>query len=107
MTAEHVCAVKAGAGGLINEAWCFQEMAEVLSLLPRITTPVDMLRPELLLFEDGPVIVRYCPFDSVNLGAKIVIVGITPGLHQMFLSCREAQRALAEGHIGDEVLPQA
>jgi hypothetical protein len=37
----------------------------------------------------------------------VVIVGIIPGLHQMFLSCREAQRALAEELAGDDVLRRA
>lgn len=66
-----------------------------------------MFCPELVLAEDGPLTVRYCPFDYVNPQAKVVIVGITPGLHQMFLSCREAQRALAEGVEGDDVLRRA
>lgn len=57
--------------------------------------------------DDGKLTVRYCPFDYVNLGARVLIVGITPGLHQMFLSCQAAQRALARGLEGDDVRREA
>lgn len=100
----HQCPVKLAAGGLIDRSWCFDNFAERLAALPPIQSEADMLRPQLLLAKDGPLTVRYCPFDSVNLKAKVVIVGITPGLRQMFLSCQEAQRALAEGLDGDEPL---
>jgi hypothetical protein len=63
--------------------------------------------PELLLAQAGRVTVRYCPFDYVNPVAKVVIVGITPGLHQAFLSCQAAQRALAEGLQPNDVLKRA
>jgi hypothetical protein len=66
-----------------------------------------VLQPELMLAKDGPLAVRYCPVDYVNSEAKVVIVGITPGLYQMFLACREAQAALAEGLEGDDVLRRA
>ena len=105
--AKHICPVVAGAGGLIDPAWCFEQMASVLGALPPIVTEDDMARQELLLFDDGRISLRYCPFDHVNVAAKVVIVGITPGRHQMFLSCREAQRALADGVAGDEVLERA
>jgi hypothetical protein len=92
---------------LIDRSWCFDTFAERLAGLPPITSAADILRSELLLAEDGPFSVRYCPFDYVNPQAKVVIVGITPGLHQMFLSCQEAQRTLADGPEGDDVLRRA
>jgi hypothetical protein len=104
---DHLCPVVAGAGGLIDDSWCFDRMAEVLVGMPPIVTETDVLRPELLLFENGRLSVRYCPFDSVNPKAKLVIVGITPGLRQMFLSCQEAQRALTEGQTGGDVIRRA
>jgi hypothetical protein len=102
----HVCPV-ATAGGLIDPSWCFDTFAERLAGLPPIRSESDVLCPELLLREVGSVTVRYCPFDFVNRNARVVIVGITPGLHQMYLSCREAQEALAEGLTGDDVLRRA
>ncbi len=104
---DHLCPVVAGAGGLIDASWCFDRMAEVLIGMPPIVSETDVLCPELFLFEKGRLSVRYCPFDSVNPKAKLVIVGITPGLHQMFLSCQEAQRALVEGQTGEEVFRRA
>lgn len=104
---DHTCPVSASTGDLIDRSWCFDRFAHVLSKLPPINSEADMLRPELLLVDDGRLSVRYCPFDWVNPAAKVVIVGITPGLHQMFLSCQAAQRALVEGLTGDDVLRRA
>ena len=104
---DHLCPVVAGAGGLIDGSWCIERMAEVLFAMPPIVTEADVLCPELLLFEKGRLTVRYCPFDGVNPEAKLVIVGITPGLRQMFLSCQEAQRALTEGQTGEDVIRRA
>lgn len=104
---DHLCPVVAGAGGPIDDSWCLERMAEVLVGMAPIVSEADVLGPELLLFEEGRLSVRYCPFDSVNPKAKLVIVGITPGLHQMFLSCQEAQRALIQGQTGDDVIRRA
>ena len=79
-------------------------MADVLARLPRIVSEADLSTAELLLFEDRRVSMRYCPFDYVNRAARVVIIGITPGRQQMLLSCQEAQRALADGQVGDDVL---
>jgi hypothetical protein len=107
MTTDHFCPVVAGAGGLIEESWCFGRMADVLAALPPITSVADMLRPELLLYEHGPLSIRYCPFDQMKPEAKLVIIGITPGLQQMFLSCQEARRSLFDGQTGTDVLRRA
>lgn len=104
---DHLCPVVAGACGLIDNSWCFDRMAEVLVGMPPIVTEADVLCPELLLFEQGRLSVRYCPFDCVNPKAKLLIVGITPGLRQMFLSCQEAQRALTEGQTAEHVFRRA
>ena len=104
---DHLCPVMAGAGGLIDASWCLGRMAEVLVGMPPIVTEADVLCPELVLYEEGRLSVRYCPFDGVNPEAKVVIVGITPGLRQMFLSCQEAQRALTEGQTGEDVIRRA
>jgi hypothetical protein len=41
--------------------------------------------------------VAYAPFDHINLQAKIVIVGLTPGRQQMGNALHEAQRQLKNG----------
>jgi hypothetical protein len=105
--AHHVCPVGTGGGGFIEEHWCFDQMAPILSRMSPITSEADVLVPELVLAQDGPLTIRYAPFDRVNVAARVVIVGITPGRHQMYLACQEAQRALVEGEVGDEVLRRA
>jgi hypothetical protein len=103
----HLCPVTRSAGGLLDSSWCFDRFGERLVGLPPIRSEADVVRPELLLAHTGRVTVRYCPFDYVNPVAKVVLVGITPGLHQAFLSCQAAQRALGEGLEPNEVLKQA
>lgn len=104
---DHLCPIAVGAGGLIDPSWCFSFFAERLTALSPITSESDTLAPELLLAEDGPLSIRYCPFDYINPRAKLVIVGITPGRHQMFLACQQAQRSLAEGKSAKDVLREA
>jgi len=105
--ADHVCPVGTGGGGLIDRNWCFDQMGPVLSRMSPITAEADVLAPDLVLAEDGPLTIRYCPCDRVNLAARVVIVGITPGLHQMYLACQEAQRSLTVGVVADETLRRA
>jgi hypothetical protein len=49
----------------------------------------------------------YIPFESVNLEARVVVVGITPGFTQWKNAVREAQRQLAAGASVDDVLRAA
>jgi uracil-DNA glycosylase len=103
----HLCPIGLGGGGLIDRSWCFDNFAEVLRALPSIRTETDVLTAELVLATSGPWTVRYCPFDQVNRSARVVIIGITPGLRQMFLSCQRAQRALLEGANHADALRRA
>jgi hypothetical protein len=41
--------------------------------------------------------VAYAPFDHINLGADVVLVGLTPGRYQMAAALREARRLLRSG----------
>jgi len=43
----------------------------------------SIVNKEFLIKKDGNIEIYYAPFDYVNSKAKIVIVGITPGLQQM------------------------
>lgn len=105
-TSTHLCPV-AASGGAIDPSWCFDRYAAVLQELPQIRTEADVLVPELHLATEGRWSVYYCPLDWVNPNAKVVIVGITPGLQQSFLANREAQRALRAGATSDEALERA
>lgn len=52
---------------------------------------------------DGRFDVFYAPFDYVNPGAKIVVVGITPGLSQALMAIQTAARLLRQGNDPDEI----
>jgi len=46
----------------------------------------SIVNKEFLIKKDGNIEIYYAPFDYVNSKAKIIIVGITPGLQQMIES---------------------
>jgi len=56
----------------------------------------QIIRPELLLWERGPLSIYYVPFERVNPGAKLFLVGLTPGRQQMWRASMAAARALRE-----------
>lgn len=63
----------------------FDQYKKHLYALP-LSYSVDMIRNEQFLLdrdEKKKLEIYYAPFEYVNEHAKIVIVGITPGLHQM------------------------
>ncbi|HZG71147.1 MAG TPA: uracil-DNA glycosylase family protein [Chondromyces sp.] len=63
----------------------------------------DLLNSTFLLEKDEEkkLEIYYTPFDYINEKAKVVIVGITPGLHQM----KKAYTAVIENrHLRDEEL---
>jgi hypothetical protein len=103
----HPCPVTAGAGGLIDSAWCLDAMAPMIAGLSDALTEETITRPELLVHRDGPVEVYYTPFDWVNTGARIVLIGICPGRRQMLIAVREARRVLAEGGTVAQALAAA
>jgi hypothetical protein len=51
----------------------------------------------LALASDKRIRVVYAPLDTMNTGARVVIVGITPGAHQAALAVHAARRALQDG----------
>ncbi|MBB5508732.1 hypothetical protein [Paraburkholderia atlantica] len=60
--------------------------------------------PQFSLGRSGAYELRYTPFEFVNRGAKLVIVGITPGNTQLVLSYGKAQELLRQGHPVDATL---
>lgn len=54
-------------------------------------------RPDTLLASQPPYEIFYIPFEHVNPRARLVIVGITPGMNQLELAYAEAQRLLRLG----------
>lgn len=64
--------------------------------LTKICTPAD-IPATFRLDAEGPMTSHYIPFEHVNAGAKLVLVGITPGFTQWTNAMREAQRQLISG----------
>lgn len=58
----------------------------------------------LELAKDGKLSVHYIPFDTINTSAKVVLVGITPGLTQLTNALKEAQSQLKAGADRETVL---
>jgi hypothetical protein len=71
--------------------------------LDRVATAADIPAP-FLLAQEGRLSSHYIPFESVNTGARVVIVGITPGFRQWKNAVAHAQRLLSSGAGRDEVL---
>lgn len=55
----------------------------------------DLLIPELLIETENNLQLYYAPYDYINIRAKVMIVGITPGFTQMSLSLQQAKDDLA------------
>ncbi|MCG5516809.1 MULTISPECIES: hypothetical protein [unclassified Ectothiorhodospira] len=51
----------------------------------------------LMMSQSGNVEVFYAPFDYVNPNARLVLVGITPGVQQAMNAIRSCHRELADG----------
>jgi hypothetical protein len=58
----------------------------------------------LTVDSDGRYSLEYVPFEHVNVDARLVIVGITPGPTQRNDACEEAGRLLGRGLPDDEIL---
>jgi hypothetical protein len=65
------------------------------------------LRGRLLLAHKGPVTVSYAPFDYVTMGARVVIVGITPGAQQATNALISARSCILAGRSDEETLATA
>ncbi|MGH7907200.1 MAG: uracil-DNA glycosylase family protein [Candidatus Binataceae bacterium] len=62
----------------------------------------DLLCETFRLFrESGGVDVYYAPFHRLNPGARVVLIGLTPGWTQMELAFRAAKQGLTEGLTGE------
>ncbi|WP_026478465.1 hypothetical protein [Alkaliphilus transvaalensis] len=63
----------------------------------------DLLIPDLLIEEEGKLQIYYATHNEfINIEAKILIIGITPGWVQMEKSIRTARKCLIEGRSLEE-----
>jgi hypothetical protein len=58
---------------------------------------------ELLLEEAGAMSIYYVPYEYVNVKAKLMIIGITPGFTQMEVAIRSARDDLREGVPAEQI----
>jgi len=61
----------------------------------------------LLLKKEGELSVYYAPFEYVNKNAKLVIVGITPGLQQAVNALNQAKIGIENNLGNDDILLSA
>jgi hypothetical protein len=84
------------------------------SLLSHFVTPIRAtdtttitgardIPASFLIAKEGALSAHYIPFDLVNSKAKVVLVGITPGLTQWKNAVAEAKRQLGNGASLEEV----
>ncbi|MFC5652591.1 uracil-DNA glycosylase family protein [Paenibacillus solisilvae] len=70
----------------------------------RALTQADLLTEEFLMERHGQLETYYAPHNEyVNLSAKIVIIGITPGWTQMRIAMQEARKGLEKGLADEEI----
>ncbi|MER8661310.1 hypothetical protein NKH34_09235 [Mesorhizobium sp. M1148] len=62
---------------------------------------------QLALERTGDVVVSYAPFDHIQHGARVVIVGITPGAQQAKNALVELRRRLVAGDSDEAALAAA
>ncbi len=69
--------------------------------------PSDGLIPDLLISRSAQLATYYAPFEHVNTAARVVLVGITPGLFQARNALEKLRAALRSGLSDADALRQA
>ncbi|MDJ0332479.1 uracil-DNA glycosylase family protein [Planococcus sp. S3-L1] len=84
----------------------FQQYKKRIQSIPSSYTKEELINEEFLLARDDKkkLAIYYAPFEYVNKDAKIVIVGITPGFHQMKKSFSTVIDAAGAEHDDEEIL---
>jgi hypothetical protein len=81
--------------------------SEAIRALPREEVSAERLFREFTLFEDGDVRICYAPLGGMVPTARVVVVGITPGLSQAQIAFGAARRSLLAGESPGEALAAA
>lgn len=86
----------------------FQQYKESIQSIPSSYTEESLIHEDFLLERDDKkkIEIYYAPFEYVNEGAKVVIVGITPGMHQMKRSFSTVIDAVGTERDDEEILRQ-
>jgi len=82
----------------------FSNYAHVIKKISTENLTGNQFPEKLLLEKHGNLATWYSPFDFVNVKAKIVIVGITPGYQQATNALLKAKELLLAGKSEEEVI---
>jgi hypothetical protein len=79
------------------------------NFLPRFRSEIERLgeRAEAVIAQERRFELRYVPFEHVNRNARLVFVGITPGMNQIALSYMALRSKLLSGVGTDRALAAA
>lgn len=81
----------------------FENFRVLIQNAPHFSTTVP-LPDSLLLKKEGKISIYYAPFEYVNENARIVLVGITPGLQQAANALNAAKIGLENGSSSEDIL---
>jgi hypothetical protein len=81
----------------------FENYRALIKNAPHFST-TTLLPDSFLLKKEGKISIYYAPFEYVNENAKIVIVGITPGLQQAANALNAAKAELEKGNSSEDIL---
>jgi NTP pyrophosphatase (non-canonical NTP hydrolase) len=82
----------------------FERFESRIRRLPRIVSDDDLLRDTFLLHREGSLEIYYSPSDWLRPGARLAIVGITPGRDTMRIAYQTVVDGLRAGKSVDRVL---
>ena len=85
----------------------FDDYADKIRSLPSVPEESDVLTSRFLLDREDRLEVYYAPLHGITTGARVVIVGLTPGKSQVLKALQAARTLLSEGwrppRIFDEI----
>jgi hypothetical protein len=85
----------------------FQAFRSAIEALPDDIDQTDVLNDDFLLGREGQLAVYYAPFDWINVDARIVIVGLTPGWTQAKIAFETVHTALRRGQSDEDAIRAA
>lgn len=87
------------AGDMLSSSGMFDTYAPLIAGLPAHTplARAELLIDQFRLARDAALELYYAPFDYLNAGARVALVGIAPGWYQVELAYRTARDALLSG----------
>ncbi|RKD23244.1 hypothetical protein BEP19_13015 [Ammoniphilus oxalaticus] len=81
-----------------------QHYLPMIRSLPNEIEKSDLINARFLMERSGPLEMYYAPHNEyVNRGARLVIVGITPGWTQMKAAFEQAKRSIEKGASTTEI----